>query len=69
MTGSAWGDAQTQFFHALTPERILDAVERSTGRRLTGRAMALNSMENRVYELEVEAPDPVARDKAAPAIF
>lgn len=41
-----------QFF-ALTPERILDAVE-SYGRRSTGRALALNSLENRVYEVELE---------------
>ena len=41
-----------QFF-ALTPERILDAVEFG-GRRATGRALALNSLENRVYELELE---------------
>jgi Ser/Thr protein kinase RdoA (MazF antagonist) len=57
MTGSAksaWGDKDTQYFHALTPDRVLDAVEKSTGLRCTGRAMALNSMENRVYELEIE---------------
>ena len=42
------------FPHALTPERILDAVEASTGLRCTGRTMALNSMENRVYEIEIE---------------
>ncbi len=41
-----------QFF-ALTPERILDAVERY-GRRATGYALALNSLENRVYEIELE---------------
>jgi Ser/Thr protein kinase RdoA (MazF antagonist) len=41
-----------QFF-ALTPERILDAVE-LYGRRSTGRALALNSLENRVYEVELE---------------
>ena len=41
-----------QFF-ALTPERILDAVEFG-GRRATGRALALNSLENRVYEVELE---------------
>ncbi|MBM4251961.1 MAG: serine/threonine protein kinase [Deltaproteobacteria bacterium] len=53
-TKSAWGDAHTQYFYQLTPDRILDAVESSTGLRCTGRAMALNSMENRVYELEIE---------------
>jgi Ser/Thr protein kinase RdoA (MazF antagonist) len=51
---SAWGDDTTRYFHDLTPERILDAVESATGRRCTGRAMALNSMENRVYEIEIE---------------
>lgn len=51
---SAWGAKDTQYFHALTPDLILDVVEKSTGLRCTGRAMALNSMENRVYELEIE---------------
>lgn len=41
------------FFYTLMPEKILDAVE-SYGFRCTGRALALNSMENRVYELEIE---------------
>jgi Ser/Thr protein kinase RdoA (MazF antagonist) len=54
MSTSVWGDKETQFFYQLTPERILDAVESSTGLRCTGRAMALNSMENRVYEIEIE---------------
>ncbi len=57
MQKSAWGDQATQFFHELTPERILDAVERSTGLRCTGRALALNSMENRVYEIEIDLGD------------
>ena len=51
---SVWGDETTSFFYELTPDRILDAVESSTGLRCTGRAMALNSMENRVYEIEIE---------------
>jgi Ser/Thr protein kinase RdoA (MazF antagonist) len=41
-----------QFF-ALTPERVLGAVEYQ-GRRATGWAFALNSLENRVYEIELE---------------
>lgn len=49
---SAWGDNETQFFYSLTPDRILDAVE-STGRKCTGRVLALNSMENRVYDIEL----------------
>lgn len=40
-------------FFALTPERVLDAVEVG-GRRATGYAFALNSLENRVYEVELE---------------
>ena len=43
-------------FFALTPERILEAVE-SFGVRCTGRCFALNSMENRVYEVELDC-DP-----------
>jgi len=50
---SAWGGAETKFFFALTPEKILAAVE-SVGIPCTGRVLALNSMENRVYEVEVE---------------
>ena len=49
-----WGNEQTKHFYALEPGRILDAVEQQTNLRCTGRAMALNSMENRVYELEIE---------------
>jgi Ser/Thr protein kinase RdoA (MazF antagonist) len=40
-------------FFALTPERVLAAVEVG-GRRATGYAFALNSLENRVYEVELE---------------
>lgn len=42
-----------QFF-TLTPERILDAIESCYSIRATGRVMALNSLENRVYDLEIE---------------
>ena len=54
MGKSIWGEAETRFFYELTPDRVLDAVEASLGRRCTGRSIALNSMENRVYELELE---------------
>jgi Ser/Thr protein kinase RdoA (MazF antagonist) len=46
-----WG-AETKYFHQLTPENVLEAVE-SFGKRLTGRHMALNSLENRVYDVEL----------------
>lgn len=54
MTESMWGDAETKFFYDLTPGRVLDAVEASTGLRCSGRVLALNSMENRVYEVELD---------------
>lgn len=41
-----------QFF-ALTPERVLDAVEEG-GSPTTGLCYALNSLENRVFEVELE---------------
>ena len=43
----------TKAFFELTPERVLSAVE-SLGERCTGRVLALNSMENRVYEVELD---------------
>lgn len=40
-------------FYSLTPEAVLDAVE-SLGVRSTGVCFALNSLENRVYDVELE---------------
>ncbi len=42
-----------EHFYTLTPELVLDAVERS-GHFTTGLCYALNSLENRVYEVELE---------------
>jgi Ser/Thr protein kinase RdoA (MazF antagonist) len=53
-----WGSEATEYFFNLTPDAILDAFEKSTGFRATGRAMALGSMENRVYEIEIERDIP-----------
>ncbi len=50
-------DESTKYFYELTPHTVLDAVE-EIGVRCTGRALALNSMENRVYEVEVDIPKP-----------
>jgi Ser/Thr protein kinase RdoA (MazF antagonist) len=48
----------TQFFFQLTPEKVLEAVE-ALGVRCTGRVLALNSLENRVYEVELDIdPSP-----------
>jgi Ser/Thr protein kinase RdoA (MazF antagonist) len=57
MVQSAWGNQETQFFYSLTPEKVLDAVEASLGKRCTGRTMAHASMENRVYEIELDIED------------
>jgi Ser/Thr protein kinase RdoA (MazF antagonist) len=50
--------AQPHPFEALTPDVILDAVE-STGLRCDGRLLALNSFENRVYQVGVEGGSPM----------
>lgn len=57
MSQSAWGSRETQYFYALTPEKVLDAVEQSLGVRCSGRTMAHASMENRVYEIELETDE------------
>ncbi len=51
-----WGNKETEYFYKLTPEAIMDAVE-YFDLRPTGRTLPLNSMENRVYEIEIENPD------------
>jgi Ser/Thr protein kinase RdoA (MazF antagonist) len=50
----------TEFF-SLSPERVLEAVE-LFGFECTGRVLALNSLENRVYEVQTE-------DKEHPYVF
>jgi len=50
---TAHGAEQLATFYALTPERVLDAVEVG-GRSCTGRFIILNSYENRVYQLELD---------------
>lgn len=45
-------------YSALTPDLILDAVE-SVGYRCDGRLLALNSFENRVYQVGIEEAQPV----------
>lgn len=46
-----WGE-ETKFFHELTPDHVMEAVD-LLGKRLTGRVMPLNSLENRVYDVEL----------------
>jgi len=45
-------------YQELTPDRILNAVE-SLGLRCDGRLLALNSYENRVYQIGIEDSAPV----------
>lgn len=49
---------QTEAFENLTPDKILDAVE-TLGIDCDGRFLALNSYENRVYQIGVEDDKPV----------
>ena len=45
-------------YHRLTPDVILDAIE-STGYFVDGRMFALNSYENRVYQIGIEEDQPL----------
>lgn len=54
MTKNLWGNNVTQFFFELSPDLVLDTVEK-LGFRTTGRVLTMNSMENRVYEVEIES--------------
>ena len=56
MTNYVWGQQETQLFFNLTPETILDSID-DIGFKTTGRCLPLNSIENRVYEVEVDRPD------------
>lgn len=50
------GDLETKYFYALTPE-VIDNSLVIKGFRPSGRVLALNSLENRVYEVEVAGRD------------
>lgn len=54
-----WGE-ETRHFHLLTPDNVMNAAE-GIGKRLTGRVMALNSLENRVYDVELASPIDVEK--------
>lgn len=54
-TTAGWGSGPTRYFYDLTPEIILSGIE-ALGYRPTGRVMPLNSMENRVFEIEILPP-------------
>lgn len=46
----------TKFFYEVTPEVILSSVEQ-LGQRCTGKIIQLNSLENRVYDVELDIED------------
>lgn len=48
----------THAYEQLTPDRVLDAVE-SKGYMASGHVLALNSYENRVYQIGIEDADPL----------
>lgn len=50
-----WGE-ETKHFHLLTPDHVMNAAE-AYGKRLSGRVMALNSLENRVYDVELASSE------------
>lgn len=50
-TDNLWGK-ETKHFHLLTPDQVLSAMD-AFGKRLTGRIVPLNSLENRVYDIEL----------------
>ena len=45
-------------YDLLTPDTVIDAVE-STGRLSDARLLALNSYENRVYQVGIEGGEPL----------
>lgn len=51
-------NSETQAYQSLGPEQILDAVE-SQGYRCDGRLLTLNSYENRVYRVGIDAGENV----------
>jgi Ser/Thr protein kinase RdoA (MazF antagonist) len=56
-----WGGDEARCFFELTPDRMLDAVE-DAGVRTTGRVLQLASMENRVYQVEIELDEQQAQE-------
>ena len=53
-------------YSELSPESVLDAIE-AAGHRCDGRVLALNSYENRVYQIGIEDAEPVVAKFYRPA--
>jgi Ser/Thr protein kinase RdoA (MazF antagonist) len=62
-----WGE-ETKHFHLLTPDHVMNAAE-GLGKRLTGKVMALNSLENRVFDVELASPIEVEKGFSATNII
>ncbi len=58
-TKGLWGE-ETRHFHLLTPDNVMNAAS-GLGKRLTGRVIPLNSLENRVYDVELASPIDVEK--------
>ena len=58
MTDSAITDSAIEVYARLSPDLVIQAVE-STGRVSDARVLALNSYENRVYQVGIEEETPV----------
>jgi len=67
-----WGTGPTQYFYGLTPD-VIDEVMRDHGLRPAGRVLALNSLENRVYDIEVgkfdKPPGPFAPENVVAKFY
>jgi len=66
-------DHRAGYFFELTPDKVLQAVEAS-GLLCTGRCLALNSFENRVYDVELELDEnaqerPLAAGRAVAKFY
>ena len=63
----SWGDGPTQYFFELTPDQVMNAIEkhpvRGEKRYCTGFCQPLASFENRVYEIEFEDPNTGAKSR------
>ena len=59
MNQLSWGDGPTQYFFNLTPDKVMDAIEKEpilgVLEQCTGYCQPLASFENRVYEIEFES--------------
>lgn len=63
----SWGDGPTQYFFELTPDQVMNAIEKhpvlGEKRYCTGYCQPLASFENRVYEVEFEDASSGAKSR------